>query len=53
MMKTNVLTAFSAHPDTAMDRALNLLAAGGFDFEVVDRCSADCEFCDDELTRAA
>ncbi|MCP3976300.1 MAG: hypothetical protein GY720_17590 [bacterium] len=53
MMKTNALTAFSVHPGTAIDRALNLLAAGGFRFEIVDRCSADCEFCNDELTQAA
>lgn len=53
MKKTNVLTALPTHSDTTMDRALNLLAAGGLDFEVVDRCPGACEFCDDELTQAA
>lgn len=53
MNKTNVLTAITAHADASIDRALNLLSAGGFDFEIVDRCPAACEFCDDELSQAA
>lgn len=39
-------------PDTDMDRALSLIA-DAFEFEVVERCPAPCQFCDEPLTNAA
>lgn len=46
----------SANPtgdDKAIERALAQLGAGGFDFEVVHRCPAECVFCDEALPNAA
>ena len=33
--------------------SLALLAEGGFQFEIVDRCPAACQFCDGAIVRAA
>ncbi|HSG80706.1 MAG TPA: hypothetical protein VLC48_00530 [Gemmatimonadota bacterium] len=49
-----IRSAFSCStPVEPIDRALTLLAEGGFHFEPVDRCPAPCRFCDGVAARAA
>jgi len=40
-------------PAETIDRALTMLAGGGFEFEPLDRCPAPCRFCDSVAVQAA
>lgn len=37
----------------SVDGSLALLAEGGFEFKIVDRCPAACQFCDGDVRQAA
>lgn len=49
---TGATPTFSTATES-IDRALVLLAAGGLEFEPVDRCPGTCPFCDSATIRAA
>lgn len=49
----NIATLSTTTGDPVIDRALQALSEGGFSFEVVARCPAECSSCDATLPHAA